>query len=400
MGCPAQCILGENLTFTIQARDGTGTPADATGSVAYNIYEDETGTAILSGTMTKLASKTGFYSEQIACTTANGFERYKSYTMHISATVASVSLAKAYTLLCIGVEDTPSATSGALTSTANFKSYIGETSTDYDTLIAALITRATSAIERYCDRTLRSDTYREIYDGDGTAELYVNQYPVTNVALISVGRQDVLRINNSSSDAYNASVTVVANDEDASIAETMTLTIAGGANAGSDDLTLSSYTITELAAAIIALGKGWTATVNVTDWGIWESVELLPISGLSCIDNKLAYVQTPYEAETDYKIEGQTMSPYKDNVGLINLPTGFSKGVQNIIVKYTAGYTTTPADLEQICIDLVNIYFKGRNKDLTVKAERLGDHSITHAEDSRDLPKSIQIRLAPYKRWR
>jgi hypothetical protein len=400
MGCPAQCVLGENLTFTVQARDGTGAPANATGSVSYSVYEDETSTAILTGTMTQLASQTGFYSEQIACTTANGFERYKSYTIRITATVSSISLAKAYTILCVGVEDTPSATSGALTTMANFKSYIGETSTDYDTIIAALITRATSAIEEYCNRILRSDVYREVFDGDGTTELMLSQFPVTNIAYISVGMQDVLKINNSSSDAYNASVTVVTDDSDPSISETMTLAISGGTNDGSDDLTLSSYTITELAAAIVALGKGWSATVNVSDWGVWESVELMPVSGLGCLDTANAYVQTPYKAEIEYKLEGQTQSPYNNNVGVLHLPTGFTQGTQNIIVKYTAGYGTTPSDLEQICIDLVNIYFKGRNKDLTVKAEKLGDHSITHAEDARTIPKSIQIRLGPYKKWR
>ena len=53
MGCPTQCILGENLTFTEQVKY-FGEPIDADGNVSYSVYEDETGTAILSGTMTKL----------------------------------------------------------------------------------------------------------------------------------------------------------------------------------------------------------------------------------------------------------------------------------------------------------------------------------------------------------
>lgn len=400
MGCPSTCILGENLTFTVQTYGGTGAPTNATGNVSYSVYEDETASAILTGTMSQLASQTGFYSEQIGCTTANGFERYKSYTIRTTATVSAVSVAKAYTFICLGVEDAPTATTGALTSTANFKSYAGISHTDDDTLIGYLVTRATSAIENYCDRKLRSDTYRERYSGTGECELLLNQYPITDISLLSIGTQDVLKINNSNSDAYNAYVTIIANDEDPSISETMTLTIQGGTNDGSDDLTLASYTITTLATAIVALSKGWSATVNISDWGVWAGTELLPVSGLHCLNSDYVYVQTPYEAEAGFIIEGQTMSPYKGNNGTVFLSTGFSKGTNNVIVRYTAGYTTTPADLEQVCIDLINIYYRGRRKDLTLKSERLGDHSITFADDARDLPSHIIKRLAPYKRWR
>ncbi len=390
MSCQTTCILGENLTFTVQCLAGTGAPVAATGTVAYNVYEDETSTAILTGTMTQLASKTGFYSEQIATTAANGFERWKTYTVRISATVDSVSVAKTYSVLCLGAEDTPTASTGALTTTANYKSYAGITHTDDDTLIGYLVSRATSAIEEYCGRILRSDTYRHRYDGDGESELLLDQYPVTDLIYCSTSTQDVLRIENTSSNAYNAYVTVVENDEDNSIAETMTLVVQGGTNAGSNSLTLADYTVTELAAAIVALGSGWTATVGNSTVGVWESIELLPAAGLQCLDC-IARIQAPYDPAT------AAMLDYKS--GQLFLTSKFPRGRRNIIVKYTAGYVTTPADLEQICIDLVNVYYRGRKKDLSVKAERLGDHAITMADDSRDLPKTIQVRLAPYKRW-
>ena len=398
MGCPAQCILGENLVFTVQARDGTGAPCDATGDVSYSVYEDETSTAILTGTMAKLAAQTGFYSEQIACTTANGFERYKSYTVRISATVATVSVAKTYTFICLGVEDAPQATSGALTSLANFKSYIGETGTDYDTIISALITRATSAIEAHCDRVLRSANYREFYDGDGTTELYLKQYPVTQIDLLSTSLTDVITIKNTTSGVYYAHVEV---KEDSSNPESESLLLykrTGTPYIGtSDTLTLADYYLSTLVTAINAL-SGWEANLlrtDLADWGAWE---LIPKTGLECYDS-YAYLQIPYEPEYNFQLHGQTVSPYKNNTGLVYLPTSFSNGHQNITVKYTAGYTTTPADLEQICIDLVKIYFDGRNKDLALQSEKLGDHSYSIAGDARDLPANIAKRLAPYKRW-
>lgn len=85
--------VDDYLTFpcnTHQASDGAATDADSVPS--YRVYEDETGTPILTGSMAKLddANTTGFYSEQIQLTAANGFEKGKSYTIYISATVTSV----------------------------------------------------------------------------------------------------------------------------------------------------------------------------------------------------------------------------------------------------------------------------------------------------------------------
>ena len=90
MGCPAECSLGDNLVFSITCHDpDTGVLTDATGNPAYRVYEDETSTAIVTGSMAKLddANTTGFYTELIAVTTAIGYEIGKTYTIYITATV-------------------------------------------------------------------------------------------------------------------------------------------------------------------------------------------------------------------------------------------------------------------------------------------------------------------------
>jgi len=90
MGCQTEVTIEDNLTFSITTHDpDSGVLYDATGSPAYRVYEDETSTPILTGSMSKLddASTTGFYTELIACTAANGFENGKTYTIYITATV-------------------------------------------------------------------------------------------------------------------------------------------------------------------------------------------------------------------------------------------------------------------------------------------------------------------------
>ena len=90
MGCQSEVSLGDNLVFSICTHDpDTGVLTDADAAPAYRVYEDETATAILTGTMATLdtANTTGFYTELIACTTANGYESGKTYTIYIEATV-------------------------------------------------------------------------------------------------------------------------------------------------------------------------------------------------------------------------------------------------------------------------------------------------------------------------
>lgn len=86
--------IDDNLTFVCNTHAAaTGAATDADSLPSYRIYEDETGTAILTGSMAKLddANTTGFYSEQIALSAANGFEKGKCYHVYISATVSSVT---------------------------------------------------------------------------------------------------------------------------------------------------------------------------------------------------------------------------------------------------------------------------------------------------------------------
>jgi hypothetical protein len=86
--------IDDLLTFCCNTHTvTTGAATDADSVPAYRVYEDETGTAILTGNMAKLddAGTTGFYSEQITLSAANGFEKGKCYTVYISATVNSVA---------------------------------------------------------------------------------------------------------------------------------------------------------------------------------------------------------------------------------------------------------------------------------------------------------------------
>lgn len=85
--------IDDALTFACNTHAPTGAATDADSVPTYRVYEDETGTPILTGSMAKLddTNTTGFYSEQISLSAANGFKVGKSYTVYIAATVSSVA---------------------------------------------------------------------------------------------------------------------------------------------------------------------------------------------------------------------------------------------------------------------------------------------------------------------
>lgn len=94
MGCPASVELEGNLVFSVCTHDpDTGILTDASAAPSYRIYEEESGQSYptdgSAGSMAKHddANTTGLYTELIACTTANGFEEGKTYTIYIEATV-------------------------------------------------------------------------------------------------------------------------------------------------------------------------------------------------------------------------------------------------------------------------------------------------------------------------
>ena len=108
--------------FSVTTHDpDTGVLTDADSVPTYRIYEQETGTAILSGSMAKLddGNTTGFYTESIAITATNGFEHRKVYTVYISATVDSDTGGFAYNFTALTY---PSWTAGAVSAAVSASS--------------------------------------------------------------------------------------------------------------------------------------------------------------------------------------------------------------------------------------------------------------------------------------
>ena len=80
-------------------------------------------------------------------------------------------------------------------------------------------------------------------------------------------------------------------------------------------------------------------------------------------------------------------------IGLIGY--SFCRGFQNIILAYSAGYTAIPQDLVQVCIDLVALRYKERDR-IGMSSKTLDKQVIAY--NTKDLTEPIRMVLDKYKR--
>ena len=79
----------------------------------------------------------------------------------------------------------------ALTTAARFKSYIKKTTNEDDTLIEILIDVVSDFIEKYCDRRFLQTAYtNEVYDGQGSPQMLLKNYPISTTASFQLDERD------------------------------------------------------------------------------------------------------------------------------------------------------------------------------------------------------------------
>src|SRR2546423_4134221 len=77
-----------------------------------------------------------------------------------------------------------------------------------DTTISALVTAVSKSVRRFCRREFDSQSFDELYSGNGGCYLQPNQYPLLRVSRDAVRPRMVLAIRNSSSPNHRANLPV------------------------------------------------------------------------------------------------------------------------------------------------------------------------------------------------
>lgn len=252
-----------------------------------------------------------------------------------------------------------------LTSLSRVKEHMNLSVSTYDSKLNTLLASASRAIEKYCDRKFISESFVEYVNGkDVWRNDYINlrNCPVTAISRVAVRPETILEIKNTTASNQRATVQVTSTG--------LSLSRVASGTTTTSTLAFSSYTtVTALANAVIALGSGWTATVNgdSNNYGGWPTSLIKTIQGaLNAKDGAriLMYVQELYDYRLD-ETEGTLWGTF---------PTGY----QSIEVRYTAGYDTIPDDVQQGCCAIVGTLFDLSNSDGTKLSERIGDYSYTN----------------------
>jgi hypothetical protein len=178
MGCQSEVEIGKKLTFSITTHDpDTGVLTNADAAPTWRLYEDETAVPILNGTMATLdaANTTGFYSEQVTCSAANGFEGNKSYTIYIEATVDSDTGGISYAFRARDALTTAEAAAAASTSAGRIRIHRGDTMDQDISNLGDISTRAGESVWFTVKRQKDdADTDAIIMIGEDTGLMYLN----------------------------------------------------------------------------------------------------------------------------------------------------------------------------------------------------------------------------------
>src|SRR5947209_7235301 len=82
-------------------------------------------------------------------------------------------------------------------------------SSDETTTLTDLITSVSKAIKKYCRRDFTSQSYDELYSGNGDRRLLLRQYPIQSVESVRYRPVTVLKITNTTRANVQARVSVL-----------------------------------------------------------------------------------------------------------------------------------------------------------------------------------------------
>lgn len=241
-----------------------------------------------------------------------------------------------------------------------FKTFAGISLSDTtdNALITSLITQASGHIERVTDRKFDAADYREHYDGEGQARLYLKQNPIIYVTGVRYGEADALDVQYTGS-RIKATVQVYPDG-------VRLHSKAADGTTSNDNLAFTDYPTLSTMATAIAAVSNWTASVSGDDY---DSADLHPMGGQDA-KSRTVTLTRPDEDEDDYRVDYDAGAIQFDGVRI-------GSGFRNYVVEYRGGYETIPDALKLLTLELVNSLYNESRRDPTLASESIGDYSYS-----------------------
>ena len=251
---------------------------------------------------------------------------------------------------------------------------------DPSTILETIRDSVEDWVESYCHRTFESASYAKYYDGNGGQYLQLDDYPITALTRVATGRRSAIRVQNT---ADNTTATISVNSTG------LVFTKDGTSDS---TITFADYaTMSTVVTAINALGSGWSAVIESSDYTSFKSSELVEMFGKSAIDSNWVYLDIPDEAIDNFEVLPSRGELYRG--------MGWREGNRNIFVEYTVGYssTTIPEDLQLAVMIIVKSIYDRRTEELFgTKEYWTGDVKVKC--EAGDIPKEATEILSKYKR--
>lgn len=268
----------------------------------------------------------------------------------------------------------------------------GATAADERT-IDAMIGACSDAIRKHCRRDFALREYDELYDGFTEGVLLLRAYPLHSVESVRVDPRPVLRVRNSSADVQQARVTVTATG--------LTLVrVAAGVRASDTSVTWAAQpTLSAVAAAVNALGNGWSAEATAAFAALpAQDLSVAPSFGdatrsegaLACRDS-WAELHLHVVELSDYHWNPRGWLYLRGGDCGDTLLSG------SVRVQYTAGYAEVPQAVQEACAAWVAELFHRTRRDPGLATLALVG-SLSQTWTRRRIPVAVAGLLAPYRR--
>ncbi len=212
---------------------------------------------------------------------------------------------------------------------------------DEDARIAVLVSAVSEAVQRWCRRTLTSTSHDERQAGTCTPRLLLDQFPIQSISRVQASPRAVLFIRN---DGGSQLARIAVGDAGLTL-----IRVTSGTTTTDTSITWASYaTLQAVVMAIVALGNGWSARVE-SDFALYPSAELPTPQGSLDAQGREAGLVLYTEELADYDIDAEA--------GWLERAVEWPGGSQAYRVRYTAGYTTIPDDVQEACAQWVAALF-------------------------------------------
>jgi hypothetical protein len=287
------------------------------------------------------------------------------------------------------VQLTPISLGTGLVALSTVKAYMGidESDTSKDALLNMLIDSVSRGVEKWCDRKFHSASYVEYFNGSDSwrySVLRLAQCPIISIDRVATRPVVGIEILNESESVQMASVS--------SIISGMTLKSTSSGVESTTVLPYATYTTLAALATQINATSGWKATV-ANEYEAWSPLMLKSFQG--ALGAKEFAAEFELYTDTLFTFSTSTSDTTASLMGT------FPDGWHNIEVRYTAGYSSIPSDVQMGTAAAVKAIYEASRADGQMNSETIGDYKYVRRateggyEDA--FFSDVKLFLQPYR---